>query len=168
MFKRYRQQRIRTVCAFLNAKSGDIRLGVSDNGKVVRIDVRQSKDRSWQNMSDMDILKTSSLRQRDLQTGQEGLTLAGILLFGKDVLISAAVPVISDNDLFKFELKINFFSKLAPQDTMHVGMQVVPQDILREVDKEKAILSFCAIAKTRNEIQNMLELKTESALDAIF
>ncbi|MDR3306115.1 MAG: putative DNA binding domain-containing protein [Endomicrobium sp.] len=295
---------------FPYADISDLRIDLID--RVRQMAVNHSKDHPWQNMSDMDILKTTSLRQRDLQTDQEGLTLAGILLFGKDVVISAAVPafridlikrvdnvdryddrldlrtnlieayektiefvnkhlpdpfyldekyhrvslrdaifrevvanmivhkeylggeptklvieqdkvftensnrpyihgivslsnlkshpknpniakifrqigrveelgsgvrklykfcklycgynpIISDNDLFKFELKINFFSKLTPQDTMHVGMQVAPQDTMhvgmQDENRERRILFFCKTPKTRNEIQQYVKIK---------
>ncbi|MDR0723867.1 MAG: putative DNA binding domain-containing protein, partial [Endomicrobium sp.] len=75
---------------FPYADISDLRMDLID--RVRQMAVNQSKDHSWQNMSNVDILKTSNLYQKDPQTGQEGLTLAGILLFGKDVLISAAVP----------------------------------------------------------------------------
>ncbi|MDR0820275.1 MAG: hypothetical protein LBN19_01960 [Endomicrobium sp.] len=43
-------------------------------------------------MTDMELLRTSALYQKDPMTGEEGFTLAGILLFGKDEIIAAAVP----------------------------------------------------------------------------
>jgi len=49
-------------------------------------------DRSWQQMTDKRLLETSSLYQKDPNTGEEGFTLAGILLFGRDEVIAAAVP----------------------------------------------------------------------------
>jgi ATP-dependent DNA helicase RecG len=282
---------------FPYAGISDLRLDLID--KVRQMSINQSKDHPWQNMSNMGILKISNLYQLDPQTGQKGLTLAGILLFGKDVLISAAVPAfridlikrvdnadryddrvdlrtnlieayektiefvnkhlpdpfyldekyrrvslrdaifrevvanmivrkeylggeptnlvieqdkvftensnrpyihgiislsnlkshpknpniakifrqigkveelgsgvrklckfcklygghnptISDNDLFNFELKVNFFNKLTQQDTMHVGMQ--------GKSREKDILYFCKMPRTRNEIQKYVKI----------
>ncbi len=46
----------------------------------------------WVMMSNEEILKSTRLYQKDLQTGNEGLTLAAILLFGKDETILSALP----------------------------------------------------------------------------
>ena len=46
----------------------------------------------WMDMDDMTILKSAGLYKKDISTGQEGLTLAAILLFGKDETIQSALP----------------------------------------------------------------------------
>src|SRR5690625_5659492 len=43
-------------------------------------------------MNDMELLKSAGLYLKDLQSGEEGITLAGILLLGKDNLIISALP----------------------------------------------------------------------------
>lgn len=49
-------------------------------------------DHPWQTMSDRDVVKSAQLFIRDHTTGKEGVTLAGILLLGKDATILSAVP----------------------------------------------------------------------------
>ncbi len=46
----------------------------------------------WEKMRDFDILKNANLYQADSSTGQEGFTLAAVLLFGKDEVISSVLP----------------------------------------------------------------------------
>jgi ATP-dependent DNA helicase RecG len=46
----------------------------------------------WANMDDLDLLKSAQLYQTDSETGKSGVTLAGILLLGKDDVILSAVP----------------------------------------------------------------------------
>ena len=46
----------------------------------------------WMDMDDMTLLKSAGLYKKDIATGQEGLTLAAILLFGKDETILSALP----------------------------------------------------------------------------
>ena len=46
----------------------------------------------WENLSDMELLKNSGLYKKDITTNKEGLTLAAILLFGKDETIASALP----------------------------------------------------------------------------
>ncbi|GHT99548.1 hypothetical protein FACS1894142_7260 [Spirochaetia bacterium] len=60
--------------------------------RVRRIVTIENAAHPWRRMSDLELLKTCSLFQKDPVTGQEGITLAGILLFGKDQLVAAAAP----------------------------------------------------------------------------
>jgi len=46
----------------------------------------------WFDMDDLDMLKSAQLYRKDLITGKEGITLACILLFGKDYTILSALP----------------------------------------------------------------------------
>jgi len=50
------------------------------------------EDHPWAKMDNFDILKSAQLYQTDPETGKSGVTLAGILLLGKDNLILTAVP----------------------------------------------------------------------------
>lgn len=52
----------------------------------------QKSNHPWNNMTDMELLKSTGLYLRDYQTGNEGITLAGILLFGKDEVILSVLP----------------------------------------------------------------------------
>jgi len=51
----------------------------------------QRKDHPWQQMDDMALLKSAQLYKHDFVTGKKGMTLAGILLLGKDETILSAV-----------------------------------------------------------------------------
>lgn len=46
----------------------------------------------WATMSDEEILRSLNFLKTDLKTGKVGLTLAAILLFGKDETITSAIP----------------------------------------------------------------------------
>ena len=54
----------------------------------------------WLNLGDPQLLQTAGLWRRDLQTGQEGYTLAAALLFGKEETIINILP--HYKSLFKF------------------------------------------------------------------
>jgi len=60
--------------------------------KVRKLAVNQRDDHPWLLMDDMELLKSAGLYLKDLQSGKEGITLAGILLFGSDELILNALP----------------------------------------------------------------------------
>jgi len=46
----------------------------------------------WLGMDDMELIKSAQLYQTDHETGKSGVTLAGILLLGRDNVILTAVP----------------------------------------------------------------------------
>ena len=46
----------------------------------------------WLTLDDIGLLRISGLYRRDMQTGEEGLTLAAILLFGRDEVIQSILP----------------------------------------------------------------------------
>ena len=50
------------------------------------------REHPWETMSDLEILKSAGLYRRDIVTGEEGLTLAAILLLGTEQLIMSALP----------------------------------------------------------------------------
>src|SRR5699024_3701951 len=60
--------------------------------KVRKLAENQRSNHPWKMMDDMELLKSAGLYLKDLQSGKEGITLAGILLLGKDELIISALP----------------------------------------------------------------------------
>ena len=57
--------------------------------KVARL---RDKEHPWAHMDALNLLKSAQLYQTDSDTGKSGVTLAGILLLGKDDVILSAVP----------------------------------------------------------------------------
>lgn len=52
----------------------------------------QREAHPWETMTDMELIKSAQLYGHDFQTGKSGITLAGILLFGKDNTILSVLP----------------------------------------------------------------------------
>ena len=46
----------------------------------------------WAELDDLELLKSARLYQRDYQTGAEGISMAGALLFGRDEVVLGVVP----------------------------------------------------------------------------
>ncbi|HNW88507.1 MAG TPA: putative DNA binding domain-containing protein [Bacteroidales bacterium] len=46
----------------------------------------------WLEMDNMSVLRSAQLYRKDLSTGEDGLTLAAALIFGKDITISGILP----------------------------------------------------------------------------
>ena len=60
--------------------------------KVRKLARNQKANHPWISMDDIEILKSAGLYLRDPNTGKQGITLGGILIFGKEELIQAALP----------------------------------------------------------------------------
>lgn len=60
--------------------------------KVRKIVNNLRKDHPWLSMNDMELIKSAQLYQTDLESGKSGITLAGILLLGKDETILSVAP----------------------------------------------------------------------------
>ena len=60
--------------------------------KCRKIAVLRREDHPWQDMDDMELLKSAQLYQIDPETGKKGVTLAGLLLLGKRSPLLSAVP----------------------------------------------------------------------------
>lgn len=75
---------------FPYAKLEDLRTDLIS--RIRQMASNQRDNHPWISMDDINLLKSAGLYLLDPQTGTEGITLAGILLFGKDELIRAALP----------------------------------------------------------------------------
>jgi len=60
--------------------------------KVRKLVRNQKANHPWITMDGIELLKSAGLYIKDPITGKQGITLAGILIFGKEVLIQSALP----------------------------------------------------------------------------
>lgn len=77
------------------ATMNDLRIDVIERVKQMAIEnyhLNGKGQHPWINMTPEEILKSLQLYDKDYKTGKEGLTLAAILLFGKDETILSVVP----------------------------------------------------------------------------
>jgi len=72
----------------------------------------------WLTTSNMDILRSCGFYQKDAYSLKEGITLAGVLVFGKDITIQTVVPaykfdiLVRINDLDRYDDKLTFRTNL--------------------------------------------------------
>src|SRR5665648_238797 len=60
--------------------------------KARKMAVNERADHPWKSMNDLELLKSAGLYLKDHQSGKEGITLGGILIFGNEQLIQSALP----------------------------------------------------------------------------
>ena len=68
--------------------------------KMTRV---RSDNHPWQSMDDEELLRSAGLILMDRESREEGITLAAILLFGKDTTIMSALPQHKTDMIFRVE-----------------------------------------------------------------
>lgn len=71
-------------------------------------------DHPWLALDDEELLKSSSLRVKDFQNGEEGLTLAAALVFGKDTTIQAILPAYKVEAMVRIQNTDRWDDRLMP------------------------------------------------------
>jgi ATP-dependent DNA helicase RecG len=60
--------------------------------RVQKMALGENRDHPWKSMAPMEIMKSAGLYDKDWRSGKKGFNLAGILLFGRDEVISSCAP----------------------------------------------------------------------------
>lgn len=71
--------------------------------RAKKMAVSRVDNHAWTNMSEEEILRSSGLILTDPDTGKEGITLAAILLFGKDSTIMSVLPQYKTDAIFRIK-----------------------------------------------------------------
>lgn len=71
--------------------------------RVRKIASNRVVNHPWENMDDMELLKSAGLYVRDYQNSLEGFTLASILLLGKDEVILSVIPFHKTDAILRIE-----------------------------------------------------------------
>lgn len=89
---------------FVNKVYPNLTLDCLDRSIIAKVRKRASirnHDHSWKDMTDEELLRSASLILLDPQSNKEGLTLAAILLFGKDNTIMSVLPQHKTDAIFR-------------------------------------------------------------------
>ncbi len=81
------------------ATINDLRSDLIEKARIMA--VNRTSNHPWSKMTDIEMLRSASLYERNLQTGEEGFNLAGILLFGKDDVIASALSYYRTDAILK-------------------------------------------------------------------
>lgn len=71
--------------------------------KARQMAVNKFKDHPWGNMTDMELLRSAGLYEKDMESGKEGFNMACILLFGKPETIQSCVPGYKTDAIYRVE-----------------------------------------------------------------
>ena len=73
--------------------------------KVRKMAILRNQNHIWKNLNDEELLRSANLILIDPETNKEGITLAAILLFGKDNSIMSVLPQHKTDAIFRVENK---------------------------------------------------------------
>ena len=93
---------------FVNKVYPNLDIDFLDNSvieKAKRMAISRNKNHVWENMSNEELLRSANLILTDPETKREGITLAAILLFGKDNSIMSVLPQHKTDAIFRVENK---------------------------------------------------------------
>ncbi len=76
---------------YTHIKLSDLREDLIKRARQMAIN-RSEENHIWADLSDEEMLRSANLFGKDMETGKEGLTLAAILLFGKEQTILSVLP----------------------------------------------------------------------------
>lgn len=74
--------------------------------------VARTPDHPWGSMGDEELLRSAKLYRKDRRTGEEGYTLASVLLFGKEECISDVCPPYKTDAIARLENEARYDDRL--------------------------------------------------------
>lgn len=81
------------------ATINDLRKDLIEKARIMASN--RTTNHPWSKMNDMEMLRSASLYEKNLQTGEEGLNLAGLLLLGTDEVICSALSYYRTDAILK-------------------------------------------------------------------
>lgn len=81
------------------ATINDLRGDLIEKARIMA--TNRTANHPWAKMTDIEMLRSASLYERNLQTGEEGINLACILLLGKDDVIASALSYYRTDAILK-------------------------------------------------------------------
>lgn len=87
-------------------------------GKARQMAVNKYKDHPWKNLSDIELLKSAGLYEKDRSTGEEGYNMACILLFGKTESIQSCVPGYKTDAIYRVENMDRYDDRLIVENNL--------------------------------------------------
>jgi len=82
--------------------------------KALKLIRNNRSDHPWLELDKMEMLRNASLWRKDFETGEQGLTLAAALIFGKDSTIQSILPAYKVEAMVRIENKDRYDDRINP------------------------------------------------------
>ncbi|ADV34785.1 Divergent AAA domain (plasmid) [Mesomycoplasma conjunctivae] len=100
-------QKKKSIC-FVNKVYPNLSINDLDKkviNKARKMAIIRNQNHLWKNLNDEEMLKSAGLILKDPETNKEGITIAAILLFGKDQTIMSVLPQYRTDAIFRVKNK---------------------------------------------------------------
>ncbi len=87
-------------------------------GKARQMAANKYKNHPWKDLTDIELLKSAGLYERDRSTGKEGYNMACILLFGKPESIQSCVPGYRTDAIYRVENMDRYDDRLIAENNL--------------------------------------------------
>lgn len=107
-----------------------------DTIKEIRIRAKNQHggEHPWETMSDLELLKSANLYSKDLDTGVEGINLAGVLLLGTQQLIFSALPHYKTDAIVRVDNTDRYDDRIIVLDNLVVSFKKLMGFIEKHLD----------------------------------
>ena len=92
------------------------------------------KDHPWGNMTDMELLRSAGLYEKDMESGKEGFNMACILLFGKQETIQSCVPGYKTDAIYRVENLDRYDDRLIVENNLMESYDLLIDFIKKHTD----------------------------------
>ena len=103
-------------------------------GKARQMAVNRDREHPWRNMDDMELLKSAGLYEKNRVTGEEGLNMACILLFGKAEVIQTCVPGYKTDAIYRVNNVDRYDDRLIVENNLIESYDILMQFISKHTD----------------------------------
>ncbi len=129
-------------------------------GKARQMAVNKFKDHPWGNMTDMELLRSAGLYQKDMESGKEGFNMACILLFGKPEAIQSCVPGYKTDAIYRVENVDRYDDRLILENNLLESYSLLIDFIKKHTDDKFFLIDGINIsvrtAIAREIVSNLL------------
>ena len=128
--------------------------------KCRRLALVKNGEHPWRNMTDEELLRSANFYGKDWQTGEEGMTLAGLLLLGKEDVIMSVCPtyktdaILRKVNLDRYDDRILIYKNLV--DSYDILMQFAQKHLPDKFFMEGAQTISLRDKITREIVSNIL------------
>lgn len=127
----------------------DLRMDVME--KVRNLIRSSNRDHEWLQLSDVDLLKSAGLWEKNFSSGIEGYNLAAVLLFGKDEVIRSCCPGYITDGICRVENLDRY------DDRLKVATNLIESyELLMEFVAKHTSNKFCLINNINTNIRDMI------------
>ncbi|MCD8010982.1 MAG: putative DNA binding domain-containing protein [Lachnospiraceae bacterium] len=109
-------------------------LSVDLIGKARKMAVNRDKNHPWKDMDDMELLRSAGLYEKNRVTGEKGLNMACILLFGKKEVIQSCVPGYKTDAIYRVKNLDRYDDRLIVENNLMESYDILMQFISKHTD----------------------------------